>query len=97
MWLYPGKSSCIRAKVVKFGQSGWFRGKTHVFGQSGCIWEKVVVFGQSGFIRAKEFVFDQSGCIHTKVVVFWVVVLFGQKCICVKWLLSGKSCCIRAN
>ena len=76
-WLYLDKSSCIRAKVVVFGQKWFFHSgksgcnrakllylaKLVVFGQNGCIPEKVVVFGQSGCIRSKLFLFEQICCI----------------------------------
>ena len=51
MRLYSGRSNCIRAKVVVFGQivlfgQKWlYSGKVAAFGQGGCIREKVVVFG----------------------------------------------------
>ena len=32
-WLYSGKSGCIRAKVVVFGQKRLYSGKVVVFGQ----------------------------------------------------------------
>ena len=48
--LYSGKSGCIWAKVVVFGQKWLYSGKVVVFGQkllysgkNGCIQEKVVV------------------------------------------------------
>ena len=44
-WLYSGKSGCIRAKVVLFGQKWLYSGKI------GCIRAKVVIFGQIGCIR----------------------------------------------
>ena len=50
---YSGKSGCIRAKVVLFGQSYLIRGKRLNSGKSGCIRAKVVAFVQSGCIRAK--------------------------------------------
>ena len=43
-WLQSGKSGCIRAKVVLFGQNCY-------------IWAKVVVVGKNGCIRAKQVVF----------------------------------------
>ena len=51
MWLFSGKSGCIRAKVVVFVQRGCFRTKW-LYSESGCIPAKVVVLGQSDCIRA---------------------------------------------
>ena len=51
--LYSGKSCCIRAKVVVFGQSGCIQ-------ESCCIGTKVIVIVQSGSIREKVVVFGQS-------------------------------------
>ena len=52
-WFYSGKSDCIEAKVVAFGESCCIRAKVVVIGQkwlysgkSGCIRAKMVVFGQ---------------------------------------------------
>ena len=56
-WLCSCKSSCIRAKVVVFGQNGSFPvevvviRKVVVFGQKWLFLGKVVVFGQSSYIR----------------------------------------------
>ena len=51
-WLCSGKDSCIRAKVVVFGQNWLYsekicciRDKKFVFLQKGSIWAKPVVFG----------------------------------------------------
>ena len=44
-WLYSGKSSCIGAKVVVFGQSVIIRAKEVVIGQ------KQLYSGRSGCIR----------------------------------------------
>ena len=62
---YSGKSSCIRAKVV-------------VFEQSGCIWVKVFVFGKLLY-SGKMDVFGQSGCIQARRLYSRKVVVFGQK------------------
>ena len=51
-WLYSGKSGCIRAKMVVFGQGGCIRAKWLYLKKSGCVRVKEVVFGQSGCIRA---------------------------------------------
>ena len=77
-WLYSKKSSCIRTKVVVFGQSGFIRINWYYSG-------KIVVFGQGGFNWAKVVEFGKSGCIRAKVVVIWQIVVFGQK-----WLYSDK-------
>ena len=57
-----GKSGCIRAKAVVFGQKWLHSGKVFVFWQSGFIWAKLFYLG-------KVVVFGTSGCIRTKVVV----------------------------
>ena len=50
--LYLGKSCCIRAKMVVFGQNLLYLGKMVVLGKSGCILSKwlysgkVVIFGE---------------------------------------------------
>ena len=49
--LYSGKSSCIRAKVVVFGQNGYY-------------WEELVAVGQISCLRAKLFYRDKCGCIR---------------------------------
>ena len=41
-----GKSGCIRAKVVVFGQSEYFRGRWLYLSKNGCVRTKLVVFGQ---------------------------------------------------
>ena len=81
--LYSGKSGCIHAKVVAFGQSEYIQAKVVVFRQGGCNWAKVVIFLQNGCIRAKWLFscksgskigqnwlyLGKSGCIKAKVVV----------------------------
>ena len=53
-WLYLGKSGCIRAKVVLFGQKCCcIRIKWLYSVKSCCILEKAVVFGQGGCIGTK--------------------------------------------
>ena len=47
------QSSCIRAKVVSFGQNCFYSGKSFSISESGSVWAKVVVFGQNGCIRIK--------------------------------------------
>ena len=56
IWLYSGKSGCIREKVVVFGQIGCIRVKWLYTG-------KVDIFGQMLLYSGK------NGCIRTKVVV----------------------------
>ena len=80
IWLYLGKSGCIGAKVVEFGQDCCIRAKVVVFEQKWLNW------GISGGIRAKVVVISQSGSIQANVVVFgqkWQysdkMVVFGQK------------------
>ena len=53
-WLYLGKSGCIRAKVVVFGQNWLFSGKLIVFRQSGCVRAKVSVVIERG-VRGQIF------------------------------------------
>ena len=60
VWLYSGKSGCIRAEVVIM-QNGCNGAKAIVIGQSVCVWAAVAVFGQSGCIRAKVVVLRQIG------------------------------------
>ena len=43
--MYSGKSCCIRAKVVLFGQKRLYSGNVVLLGQSGCNRAKVVGFG----------------------------------------------------
>ena len=79
-----GKSGCIRAKVVVFGQKR-YSGKVVVFALGGCIRIKWLYSGKNGSIPAKLVVFGENGCIQAK------VVLFGKGCcIRAKWLYSGK-------
>ena len=54
-WLYSGKSCCILAKVV-------------VFGQSGFIPEKVVKFGQKWLYLSKSLYFSKKFFSSTTVV-----------------------------
>ena len=85
MLLHLGKSGCIRAKVVVFGQKCLSSCKC-------CIWAKWFYSGKSACIREKGVVLEQCGCFREKVVVF------GQgSLIRAKWFNSGKSCCIQAN
>ena len=79
-WLYSGKSGCIRAKFVVFGQKRLYSGK------GGCNREKVVVFGQNGYIWSETVVFGQSGCIRAKVVVFVKIGYMRAR-----WFYSGKN------
>ena len=79
-WSYSGKSGCIRAKVVVFGQKWLYSGK------SSCILAKVVVFGQKWFfpcksrcIQEKVVAFREIGFIRGNCLYFAVMVLFGQK------------------
>ena len=78
--MYSEKSSCIRAKIDVFRQSGSLWAKMVVFekkwmcsgrwlysGKSGCIRAKVVVFGQKWLYSGKVDVFVESGCIRAKV------------------------------
>ena len=64
--LNSGKSGCIRAKVVVFGQK-WLYSDEYL-----CIWAKWLYSDKSGFIWAKWFycgkvvVFGQNGCIRAK-------------------------------
>ena len=52
--LFSGKSGCIWAKVVVFGQKWLYSDIAVVFGQSGNIRANLVVFGQKWlFFRAK--------------------------------------------
>ena len=48
-WLYSGKSGCVRAKVVVFGQKWLFSGKNCF------IRSKRLSLGKSGCIRSKWF------------------------------------------
>ena len=60
-----GKSGCLRAKAVVFGQKlvliwqdVFIRAKWFYSGKICFFWGKVVVFGQSGCIRTKLVVFE---------------------------------------
>ena len=64
IWLYLGKSSCIREKWL-------YSDKMVVFGQTGCIWARWLYLGKSGCYRVKVAVFGikvvvlgQIGCIR---------------------------------
>ena len=66
--LYSGKSGCVRAKVVVFGQRCLYSGKVNVFGQKwlfsgkkGCIQAKWLYSGKSGFIVTCNFSFGVHG------------------------------------
>ena len=49
--MYSGKSGCIRAKLVVFGQCGVIWAKWLYSGKSACIRTEMVIFGKSGYIR----------------------------------------------
>ena len=88
--MYSEKSSCIRAKVVVFGQSCCIQAKVVVFEEKllysgkGCFiralnWlypGKVVVFGKSGCVRTKWLYLSKSGCIWAKVGLLGQMVAF---------------------
>ena len=50
------------------------------------------VFGQGSCDQEKVVLFGQSACIRANFVVFFQI-----GCIPVKWLYSGKSCCLWAK
>ena len=106
-----GKSGCIRAKILDFGQTGCIWAKVVVFrkvllfgqnwlyaGKRCSIRAKVVVFGQKWSYSGKLVVFEQSGCIREGACIWPKVVVFGQN-----WLYSGivvvfgQGRCIRAE
>ena len=65
--LVLGKSGCIGAKVVVFGQkwlssvkTGYIRIKLFYSGKSGCIWSRVVVLGKKWLNSGKMFVLEQK-------------------------------------
>ena len=92
------KSGCNRAKVVVFGQYGFFR-KSSCDRAKRFFWAKVVVFGQSGCIRENKAVFGQTWLYSGKVDSFRYNFLYWEKSGYVrrkvdefgqKWLYSGK-------
>ena len=87
-----GKSGCIRAIVIVFGQWWLYSGKVVEFEQNCCIRVKVVVFvqkwllsGKSGCIRANGLHWDKRNCVQESGCIRANVVVFGQK-----WLYSEK-------
>ena len=61
--MYSGKSGCIKAKVVVFGQ-------VVVLWRNWLYSGNVVVFGQSTCNRTKCVFSNKNGCIREKVIVF---------------------------
>ena len=54
-WLFSGRSGCIIAHVVVFGQ------RSFIFGQCGCFRDRKWLYsGKSGCIRVKVVVFGQK-------------------------------------
>ena len=55
--LYSGKSFCIRATVLVFGQIGCIRTKWLYTGKVVVIGQKLLYLGKNGCMRAKVVVF----------------------------------------
>ena len=99
-WLYSGKSGCIWAKVVLFGQKWFYSGKR------GCIRAKVVLIGQSQCILANVVVFrvkwlylGESESIWAKVVDLGKKMFSSDKggSIRAKVVVFRQSCCKRVK
>ena len=79
MWLYSGKSGCIRGKVCNGA-------KVVVFGKKWLYFRKLFVFRECGCIPARWLYLVKNGCDQAKLALFgqkWLylgkVLLFGQK------------------
>ena len=58
-WLYSGKS-CIRARLLYLGKSGFIRAIRLYLGKIGCIRAKWLYSGKIGSIRANIVLFRQK-------------------------------------
>ena len=72
IWLYSGKSACIRATVSVFDQNGCIR-------ESGFNWAKWLYSVKIGVIRASWLYSGKSYCTREMWLYSDKVVVFGQK------------------